>query len=149
MIDRKKTWQYKRILEVLNEYWINEPDEKKVIVDMSFEKENGETQHKHIVWTKELPKRKINFDYACPASTLIENFSISKQNRNEWISVNDRLPKNGDWVLVYGDGKIYMAFVDQDNQWCVDADGYDGHIENVDWVTHWMELPKGPYEDED
>ena len=55
MIDRKKTWQYQRILEVLNKYWINEPDEKKVIVDMSFEKENGETQHKRIVWTKKIP----------------------------------------------------------------------------------------------
>lgn len=140
MIDRKKTWQYKRILEVLNEYWINEPDEKKVIVDMSFEKENGETQHKHIVWTKELPKRKINFDYACPASTLIENFAISKQNRNEWISVNDRLPSRKGEYLVHDAGVNIVEF--DPNEY-----GWDPYYEGA--ITHWMELPKGPYEDED
>lgn len=143
MIDRKKTWQYKHILEVLNKYWINEPDEKKVIVDMSFEKENGETQHKHIVWTKELPKRKINFDYACPASTLIENFSISKQNRNEWISVNDRLPSRKGKYLVHDAGVDGVDIVEFDPN----EDGYDPYYEEA--ITHWMELPKGPYEDED
>lgn len=64
----------------------------------------------------------------------------------EWISVNDRLPKNEDWVLAYGDGKFCMAFVDQDDQWCTEADEYDGYIENVNWVTHWMPLPEAPKE---
>lgn len=146
MIDRKKTWQYKRILEVLNEYWINEPDEKKVIVDMGFEKENGETQHKRIVWTKKIPKRKINLDYVCPESTIIENFSISKQNRNEWISVNDRLPRVGEYVIAYGDNGpkgCCMAFVGSDDEFICEINGY--YVEAYG-VTHWMPLPKSPNE---
>lgn len=47
--------QYQRILEILEDYWLNEPNELKVSVTMDFLKTTGEEQHKRIVW--------INPDY--------------------------------------------------------------------------------------
>ncbi len=46
----KRCYEYRRILEILKEYWLTEPDEKEVVVTMSFEKANGEKQEKRIVW---------------------------------------------------------------------------------------------------
>lgn len=46
----KNEYAYQRILEILDNYWITEPDETEVVVDMHFLKANGETQDKHIVW---------------------------------------------------------------------------------------------------
>lgn len=46
----KNSWQYKRILQILDDYWICQPDEKLVEVTMKFEHSNGETQRKCIVW---------------------------------------------------------------------------------------------------
>ena len=41
---------YKRILEILEDYWITEPDEASVVVDIQLLHRNGEYQTKHIVW---------------------------------------------------------------------------------------------------
>ena len=46
----KNTWQYKRIIEILEEYWLREPEEDYVRVDMYFRKGNEE-QAKCIQWT--------------------------------------------------------------------------------------------------
>lgn len=46
------TWQYRRIMEVLDDYWLTCEDEKKVVIDMYFENDRGETQTKHITWTR-------------------------------------------------------------------------------------------------
>ena len=51
--DFKKTWQYKRILEILDDYWLSQPDEEYVEVKMYFRHKNGEEQTKHIIWKKE------------------------------------------------------------------------------------------------
>ena len=42
--------QYKRILEILADYWLDEPDEAEVIVNMTFRKADGQEQAKRIVW---------------------------------------------------------------------------------------------------
>jgi len=42
--------EYQRILEILSDYWLTEPDELKVRVTMDFVKANGETQSKCITW---------------------------------------------------------------------------------------------------
>lgn len=47
--------QYQRIIEILEDYWLNEPNELKVRVTMDFIKATGEEQHKCITW--------INPDY--------------------------------------------------------------------------------------
>lgn len=59
---RKSSYEYRRILEILEDYWLSEPDEKLVVIDMHFEKEGGETQDKRIVW------RNPRFPSACPSS---------------------------------------------------------------------------------
>ena len=46
----KNEYEYQRILEVLEDYWVTEPEEKEVVVDMHFRKANGECQDKHIIW---------------------------------------------------------------------------------------------------
>lgn len=46
----KNEYEYQRILEILEAYWLEEPEEMEVVVDMHFLKSNGETQDKHIVW---------------------------------------------------------------------------------------------------
>ena len=49
-----KTWknsiEYQRILEILHDYWLSEPDEKLVTVSMYFEHADGQTQEKQITW---------------------------------------------------------------------------------------------------
>lgn len=46
----EKDYRYKRILEILHDYWLSEPDEFRVRVHMDFIKANGETQSKEIYW---------------------------------------------------------------------------------------------------
>jgi len=46
----KKSPQYQRIIEILKDYWLEEPDELKVRVQMDFIKANGEKQSKCICW---------------------------------------------------------------------------------------------------
>ncbi|HCG58792.1 MAG TPA: hypothetical protein DEV97_02145 [Lachnospiraceae bacterium] len=48
--DWKKSQQYKRIIEILEDYWTTEPNEAFVQIDMLFIKGNGETQTKSIAW---------------------------------------------------------------------------------------------------
>ena len=45
-----KSYEYRRILEILDDYWLTEPDEKEVMVEMHFRKANGECQSKQISW---------------------------------------------------------------------------------------------------
>ena len=46
----KDTYTYQRILEILDDYWLSEPDELKVRVSMDFIKADGQTQRKTLVW---------------------------------------------------------------------------------------------------
>lgn len=46
----KNTSQYRRIMEILHDYWLTEPDEEYVEIKMYFLKSNGESQEKTIVW---------------------------------------------------------------------------------------------------
>lgn len=61
----------------------------------------------------------------------------------EWISVKDRLPENGDVVL------CFMEFGEQRIlQWDSVSSWWLGYGHGDDWqkadVTHWMPLPKPP-----
>lgn len=65
---------------------------------------------------------------------------------SKWISVKDRLPKRGQWVLcsdlqgvykkIYEDGIFYDG-----DTYCYCAVG------KIDNITHWMALPKPPKEE--
>lgn len=46
----KNTPEYKRILEILDDYWLTEPEEEEVHVTMYFKKKDGQTQEKRVCW---------------------------------------------------------------------------------------------------
>lgn len=54
---------------------------------------------------------------------------------DEWISVEERLPKQWEYVLVCCGDKIGTDFIASNGRW------YE-HIH--DTVTHWMPLPEAP-----
>ena len=82
MKGRKKYWenQYEhiRIKEILDAYWLEEPDELLVHVKMYFQKANGETQEKTISW--------INPNYEC-ADTTEENLGLSEITLGELLEM--------------------------------------------------------------
>jgi len=59
---------------------------------------------------------------------------------SQWISVDDRLPDDGGYVLVSDGEDVYMGFKD---------DSFDGHFMNVESgsmicfgdITHWQPMP--------
>ena len=57
-----------------------------------------------------------------------------------WISVNDRLPRCGERVLVTNDGSVWEAYLSISHKWV---------RQEFVWaakVTHWMPLPEPPKE---
>lgn len=67
---------------------------------------------------------------------------------SEWVSVKDRLPEYGEYVLVFTEGRIAIGCLGEDgygrNKW--KSDGFDewGDVETLRDVTHWMSLPDEP-----
>lgn len=58
----------------------------------------------------------------------------------EWISVNDRLPKNGQSVLTYKNGTCdIMTYEAQRNGWISGSWFWSMAV-----ATHWMPLPQPP-----
>ena len=55
---------------------------------------------------------------------------------HEWISVEDRLPKPFESVLVFRDGKISIDYNEGNGWFAYDFNGKR--------VTHWMPLPLAP-----
>lgn len=45
-----KEYAYGRLLDILEDYWITQPEEKRVRIDMHFEHMDGRTQDKTITW---------------------------------------------------------------------------------------------------
>ena len=63
-----------------------------------------------------------------------------------WISVNDRLPRAGQYVIAYGDNGpkgCCMAFVGSDDEFICEINGY---YVKAYGITHWMPLPEEPRE---
>ena len=60
----KKIWkdeyEYKRLLEILDAYWLTEPDEERVHILLHFRHKNGETQDKSLVWQNPNTRGKPN-----------------------------------------------------------------------------------------
>ena len=53
----------------------------------------------------------------------------------EWISVEERLPKQWENVLIFHNGMVAIDFISSSGVW------YDHFPERV---THWMPLPEAP-----
>ncbi|MFQ8982707.1 MAG: DUF551 domain-containing protein [Evtepia sp.] len=70
--------------------------------------------------------------------------------QNEWVSVEERLPENGQIVLFHQkDGFIYCAEYFAGNAlmspgWFIDNDSWDAKE-----VTHWMPIPAPPKKEHD
>lgn len=60
---------------------------------------------------------------------------------NQWISIKDRFPEDGQDILIYKPGSPIATglFNKKKNEfWC------DVLSSNLDGVTHWMPLPAPP-----
>ena len=71
--------------------------------------------------------------------------AIQALSQSEWVSVEDRLPKNNVGVLVFipiEDNHITSGMYDYDNKWVL-LDDYR-LIEDDKQITHWMPLPQQP-----
>lgn len=68
MANWKKSYPYKRIQEILDDYWLSEPDELKVRVRMDFIKADGQTQSKCITW--------VNPNYKSTAPLLDSRYMV-------------------------------------------------------------------------
>lgn len=60
-----------------------------------------------------------------------------------WISVDDKLPEDGNLVLVICDGQYMMARYNG-LRWSAGTDGCTTILIEPGDVTHWMSLPKKP-----
>lgn len=76
------------------------------------------------------------------AADAIEVLSKTEKT-TRWISVTERLPERGYYVLVYEDGDILMASY-ADGNWVL-RDMYE-IIDDLK-PTHWMPLPEPPKEE--
>ena len=74
----------------------------------------------------------------------VANYLVNKGYRKqEWISVEDRLPEEKVNCLVH----YKHAYCDNDGYWAIGVSFYDGHEFHTGLtykVTHWMPLPKAP-----
>lgn len=79
--------------------------------------------------------RLCNFD-ATPKENKSRNVAVWNTRPDNWISVKDRTPKNGDYVLcVSGAGIVQIALYDTS----VYVYGFYANS-----VTHWQPLPTPP-----
>lgn len=66
---------------------------------------------------------------------------------HQWRSVEDELPEEGEWVIIYaGDDGIQTAVWNEHYQCWGDDEGDDVKYEK-DVVTHWMSVPEPPSTD--
>lgn len=80
---------------------------------------------------------------ACDALKYAERAVEAGYSKQEWISVDERLPTSGALVLVSSMDKItkkhgwfYLASYDKERKWWSGA--------SFGRVTHWMPLPEAP-----
>ena len=76
------------------------------------------------------------------------NAAADLLEQGKWISVKERLPRDGETVLVFDQIEQISTMT-----YCIDGmygksweDDYEQAI-NLDWITHWMPLPEVPKED--
>ena len=59
-----------------------------------------------------------------------------------WVRCEAEMPKDGEWVLVWGDGfHVPVEVFREHGAWL------DSQFEKFTGVTHWMQLPEPPQED--
>ena len=76
----------------------------------------------------------------CSALSAIDPEAI----RREWISVNDRLPRDEGQYLVLCRNGYFIAVWNPEAFCWDDADGDDYWKDPIGYFTHWMNLPDMP-----
>lgn len=76
----QKEYEYKRILEILDDYWLTAKDEARVMCEMHFLKSNGEFQKKQITWVNPNLNKCTSKDNNFELSTMDEFEESSKEN---------------------------------------------------------------------
>ena len=66
---------------------------------------------------------------------------VPDTNVGKWIPVSERLPKDGQRVIVYDNSAFFGVAWRENNEWWADEFIYDDGD-----VTHWMPLPEPPKE---
>lgn len=84
----KTTWQFRRILEILYFYWLDNPDEEYVKVHMQFQKMDGQRQEKTIVW------RNPNCKKVEPGPIVLKPLSEFEEKKSEWPEDLEEKHKN-------------------------------------------------------
>lgn len=79
----------------------------------------------------------------------IENLYKAGYRKQEWVSVDERLPTDERNVLAYygfdrGDGDLGMMFIGVLSYFAYDPKPHFQHEESGLRVTHWMPLPPPP-----
>lgn len=96
-MERRKHWkesyEYRRILEILDFYWLSQPNELKVRVSMDFVKADGQTQRKTLIWLNpnyEFIEKKPFFSGIVRLSDVNEQYFM-EQERAFWNTNGYRL----------------------------------------------------------
>ena len=74
---------------------------------------------------------------------IAEHLYTAGYRKQEWISVEERLPEEKVNCLVH----YKHAYCDNDGYWDIGVSFYDGHEFHIGLeykVTHWMPLPEAP-----
>lgn len=84
-----------------------------------------------------LDDAKLYTDYDTMAQKLI---SRGYRRQSGWVSVNDKLPQNNEWCLLFHDnGQIMIGWYNSIHKTFI-----EGCVESPNEVTHWMPLPEPP-----
>ena len=67
-----------------------------------------------------------------------------RREADRWIPVSERLPENDEYVLVYDNSDMFVAWFSKKLGWC----SFDGDFDEHTPIIAWKPLPK-PYESED
>lgn len=92
-----------------------------------------------------------NSDMFLAAKSVHKAFLAGYKAAQQWISVSDRLPEENQNVLVFSDLWTVVGAQIKEGLWVNDAGGTDlvtSKRGQDSEVTHWMELPEAPNEEE-
>lgn len=84
MPKKNTPYEYDRILEILDDYWISEPNEYAVSVEMRFVKANGESQIKHLRWRN--PDLDASEEAIQKAAAMAEPLPKEHEKPKHWYS---------------------------------------------------------------
>lgn len=114
---------------------INELVDKVNTIDCSFLQVKCNTDDFNDIAEK-LKNKKI---IAIPKAEASIEF-VSEPRFGEWVSVEDKLPEDRHWVLVFDTGYATPKKAKYKEGFFV----FDGSCENSIEITHWMPLPEPP-----